>query len=254
MSLQQNALWLRLVSGEADPYARVAEELARHIGPSESDDIVEFLRTGTDQQKKTAMTLLLMLRGSVRDDPTHFSEAQRHELTSIVLGFVQQQYPLHERARTSFLVLRLISPDAAGDYLADLALDPSWDEKITDRVLRDMAMTGNRRSFERVQELSQQEGFIGERATYYLETLGYISPLKLQQIGHDFLQNPDCKLLNKLYCSYISYQVNKPIEPILKLLGAPSEKLPHIYIYNVDGIQLYMEDDAEGRLVGLKLK
>jgi hypothetical protein len=254
MSLEHHDLWLRLVSDEADPYARMAEALARQIGRSESDEIVEFLRTGTNQQKKTALTILLMLRGRLRDDPALFSEAQRHVLTSILLGFVQQQYPLDERAKTSFLVLWSISPEAAGNYLADLALDPSWDEKITDRVLRDMAMTGNRRSFDRVQELSQKGGFIGERATYYLEELGYISPLKLQQIGHDFRQNPDCKLLNQLYFSYISHQVNKPIEPILKLLGTPREKRPHTYIYNVDGIQLYMEDDAEGRLVSLKLK
>src|SRR5258707_581371 len=78
MSLEQNALWLRLESGQADPYARMAEELARNIGPPESDEIVEFLRTGTDQQKKTALTILLMVRGRLRDDPACFSEAQRH--------------------------------------------------------------------------------------------------------------------------------------------------------------------------------
>ena len=182
-----------------------------------------------------------------------FREAQRYELTSTLLGLVQQQYPLDERAKTAFLVLRSISPDVAGDYLADLPLDPSWGEKITDRVLRDMAVCGNRRSFDRVQELRGQEGFIGERATFYLESLGYISLSKLEGIGRDFRKNPTGKLLNKLYSSYISHQINKPIEPILKLLGAPSKKVQHVYVYEVEGIQLYMEDDAEGRLVSLKL-
>jgi hypothetical protein len=253
MSLEHSELWLRLVSGEADPYARLAEELASKIGHSEANEIVEFIRTGTDQQKETALTILLMLRGSLRDGPARFSEAQRYELTSILLGLVQQQYPLDERAKTAFLVLRSISPDVAGNYLADLPLDPSWGEKITDRVLGDMVMSGNRRSFDRVQELRGQQGFIGERATSYLESLGYISLSKLEGIGRDFRKDPNSKLLNKLYSSYISHQVGKPIEPILKLLGAPGQKLQHAYIYEVDGIQLYMEDDAEGRLVGLKL-
>jgi len=60
--------------------------------------------------------------------------------------------------------------------------------------------------------------------------------------------------LNKLYSSFISHQVNKPIEPILQLLGTPSESLDHAYIYEVDGIQLYMEENVEGNLIGLKLK
>ncbi len=60
--------------------------------------------------------------------------------------------------------------------------------------------------------------------------------------------------MRRAYSAYISRQTNLPIAPIIKLLGEPSQRFKGAYIYEAEGIQLYMEENQDGDLVGIKLK
>jgi len=91
-------------------------------------------------------------------------------------------------------------------------------------------------------------------ATQYLEIAGFISAENLERLGAEFRKKHTAKALNRIHSYYILRQVNRPLAPILKLLGEPTTRLGNAYIYEAEGVQLYMEQDAEGNLSGLKIK
>jgi len=251
MKLADMPAWRELLTGD-DPYNRKKESLAGQLTARHIDELVALLEHGTDPEKESALSMFVTLRLALTSD-SRFSDRTRATLRQIVLRHVQERYPLDPATRSTFVILRFLDPQAAARVLADLPISDEWSSQILTCVFLDMQMAG-RLLVPRLQELSRLPGGIGERAMHALESQGHITPDELEQVGREFRTTHDIRALNRIFSSYILPRNGQAIAPILKLLGHPTVKLQGAYIYEADGIQLYMEEDREGRLTAAKMK
>lgn len=254
LELQSNAMpltdlpiWNQLLSGEPDPYGRLALALAAQLRAEDMDELIALADHGAEKHSRLALSVLL--DGHLRDNP-RFHQDQIERLAKVALRYVKESFPF-EPGWSYFVILSRLDPGVAGDSIADLEVSDAWETPILMRVLSSMGKS--KKSSTRLHQLSSRKDRIGEMATQYLEAMGVISAEKLEQLGAEFREKHTARALNRIH-SYILTQVNRPVAPILKLLGAPTARPGNAYIYEAEGIQLYMEQDAEGNLSGLKIK
>ncbi len=252
MSFTDSALWKSVLAGD-DPYGRAKQALVSQLTTRDIDSLIAFVEDGSEKERQAAYSMFVSMRSQLGSD-ARLSQASRERLRGVLLQHVRANYPLVPASASTFLILRFLDPQSAADYLAnELQLDGAWPIEIINRVFGDM-LTGDKRSVARLQQASSENGVLGGRATFYLEMGGHISATTLQQLGREFKETKAAKALNRLYSSYISRQLQQPIEPILQLLGTPSRVGKGAYVYDAEGIQLFLEEDDQGRLTGARIK
>lgn len=253
MSLSGLILWNKLLTGEEDFYGRLKNTLVDQLSPDDFSELIDLANDGDERHKQLAISLLLAMRGRLKSD-SRLSPADRERLRALTERFMRAHYPFEPFGASAYQILSQLDTVIAGDFLADeLQIDDKWEKPILNRVLGDM-LTGSPKSMARLEQLSERSDKLGKAAISYLELAGRISPQKLRDLGAEFRASHTARNLNRLYSAYILHQVNKPIAPIVELLGEPSRTEKSNYIYDAEGIQLYLEQDRNGNLTGVKLK
>lgn len=253
MQLTESPEWTALLPVEGPLPLPQLNQLAATIDSARLDELTALLETGSDRERRLAVSVVAAVSFAFRNEPQRFAAADRGRLADALVASATPNYPQRPTGLQAMHALRFLDGSRAAEHLRIVEPQPDWSSMSVDAFLNDMQFTLPD-WVERFQEFARHDGELGTRALSRLESAGHISRARLDSLGEEFRRQRDVRTLNKLYTVFVAHQANKPIDPVITLLGEPSKRLTGAYIYEAEGVQLYLEQDGEGRLTGMKLK
>jgi hypothetical protein len=176
------------------------------------------------------------------------------ELMQAIGAILTSEYPESNLGMKALHILHSIAPGRAKAFLLNLDILSLNDEKHLRRVIWDIVSFDLMELVPTLRELEKRGGAVGEFAKKTREGMGAVDDHALFEMAADWRRTKDGNLLSRLYHIFIRFQMEKPIQPLLDMLGEPTgRRTDHLWYDASDGSTMYLEHDSAGRLVGAKI-
>jgi hypothetical protein len=240
-----------LLLAELDPSRQA--ELYRTLAASVGDEEIEHLVSLVNSQEKSTPAALKVLTAIARSRP-QLLEGRQPDIANRLQPLLQQ-YP-KPLGLSAFYLLRLLVPRKAEDFLIGAAESEGFTDQETRILIADLSLfPSSSRVKDALEGIKKHGGQAGAEARRRLESLGCVSEEEVSALGKKWRETRTREPLNRLFEVFISKNGEKPIGPVLEILGPPSERKDRRYFYHTsDGLTLYLEQDEQGRLTAMKIK
>jgi hypothetical protein len=151
---------------------------------------------------------------------------------------------------------RLVDPAQAEEFLTENVKVSELTDRELATLIADLSMfSSSSRAISSLREIAKKPGPVGKDARRRLQNMGFVSEEEIVAMAKEWRETRSRDPLNRLFNTFISRQGELPIEPVLKLLGPPSEHKDSRYFYHTsDGLTLFLEQDDLGRLKAMRIK
>ena len=231
--------------------AELYRSLASVLGSNDVSELLSLMES-PDQREHSAAIGLLMI--AMKKHKLMLSDSQRSQVLRS-LPRLLRTFP-DSAGMAAFHMFQLLDQSGAEDFL----LNGVQPENLSGGDLGIYAaslnlLTSSPAVVEKLAEFSRRSDGLGDVAQRQLERRGILSPNVLQATAEEWRRTRSRESLNRLFNAFISHQVERPIDPVLQLLGAPSEHKGSRYFYHtIDGLTLFLEQDDRGRLKSMRIK
>ena len=229
-------------------------ELYRTLAASVGDQEIEHLVSLVNSQEESTPAALKVLMAIARSRPQLLKGERQTDIVNRLQPLLEQ-YP-KPLGLSAFYLLRLVAPRAAEDFLISAAKSGRSTDHELSTVIADLCLLPpSSRVRDALEEIQKHGGQAGAEARRRLENLGYISEETVRALAKKWKETRSREPLNRLFEVFISKQGGKPIEPVLEILGPPSEHKDLRYFYHTaDGLTLFLEQDNQGNLRAMRIK
>jgi hypothetical protein len=158
---------------------------------------------------------------------------------------------------SEYYAIRDFSREHAIDFVLTCVEQESSTARHLQSAFREMMTLGGPRIIARIEQLAAQGGPLAKDAVTFLDEMGPVTPEKIDAKAKRWRETANQRDLKWLFFSHIERSVpqGSSIEPILALLGKPSEQGGRYFSWKSKGspVHFYLETDRSGNLDWMKL-
>lgn len=243
--------WKQALSASVSERNEITRTMTATLSAADLKELVQFLRSGTQEEKDTALRLLgpiVRSKDAQRQLPQDWQAAA---------WAILREETFSPSGTLAWHLLLHVDRDGVNDFLMKMPVAKlSEAERLL--LIGRLCLAPRTDAFAKFREIEALGGREAGEARRQRENLGGVDDDVLEALAADWRRNRTRESLNRLYNVYVSHlSVGAPLTRLVQLLGPPRQHAPHDYrwVTNEDhAMQLAVFTDADGRVDGWKLK
>src|ERR1700719_418446 len=247
-SPEWNAL---LVEADASRRAELSKRVAASFLGEDLPRLISLLNSVEESAQLAALKLLMDI---ARSKPQLLKGGVRASILSKLRPLLRV-YP-KSPGLSAFYLFRLVDSAQAEEFLTENVKVSELNDRELATLIADLSMFSSSSSaISSLRDIAKGPGSVGKDARRRLQNMGFVSEEEIVAMAKEWRKTRSREPLNRLFNTFISRQGELPIEPVLKLLGPPSEHKDSRYFYHTsDGLTLFLEQDNLGRMKAMRIK